>query len=193
MKTMLALALVGLLSISSLAEAKKQNPQDKAKIKTVQRGPSSAELNCPRGFVKITGSETIKDFCISKKVEDDRRWEDALSNCEGKKFNNRKARLCNKQEWSLACNQKKSDLGMETGKYDEWVAGYKIAVGEVLDVVSCNRFTSAGGTWESSFGSRCCFAIPLPPRVREINHNPEVQQPSEPASEPKDGDVIENI
>jgi len=108
MKTMLALALVGLLSISSLAEAQKQ--------KKVQPNPvvfydEYDELDCPKNFVKIDGSGVVDDFCISERDESILNTVSAESNCERKifnesgEFNDTKAHLCDEQERILACRQ----------------------------------------------------------------------------------------
>ncbi|MFN8943869.1 MAG: hypothetical protein ACK5WZ_04500 [Pseudobdellovibrionaceae bacterium] len=157
MKTMLALALVGLISIISLAEAKKQNPKDIAKIKTVQRDPSSAKLNCPDEFVKIEGSKEVGgDFCISKKKVEDLNtssWQDARSKCEDKSETYREVFLCTIQHWSLACNQKKSDLGMDEEK--EWVLDPFKGGGKVIGTQGCNTLVNSNG---GSLSSRCCIS-----------------------------------
>jgi hypothetical protein len=157
MKTMLALALVGVLSISSLAEAKKQNPQDKAKIKTVQRGPSSAELNCSEGYVKITGQGDTNDFCISEKVEDIKTWLYARSNCHKKIINGRQAHLCDSHERTLACKQN-DGLKMDgTQETQEWVSDEHTNNGKVIgkscDLKSTFYYNHIG----NSYHSRCCY------------------------------------
>jgi hypothetical protein len=157
MKKMLALALVGLLSISSLAEAKKDT-QASAKSKTVQRGPSSAELNCIDGFVNIKGSGAIKDFCISEKVEEKTNLGRARSNCEGKasnNSNNREVHLCTIREWKLACEQKKPVLGM--GQDFEWVADldyFDIPI--VMGNERCDNISKDSNVFRPR-GSRCCY------------------------------------
>ena len=82
MKTIFALALVGLLSITSLAEARSVNKSTKPE--RAQRSPSSAELNCSGKFTKIEDKENKVggDFCISKKVENKRYRNSAESNCQ---------------------------------------------------------------------------------------------------------------
>ena len=157
MKRFFSLALVGLLSISSLAEAK-QDTQASAKSKTVQRGPSSAELNCPTDFVKITGSKNVSDFCISQKVEDKSTWNVAKSNCEGKEFsevNGGKASLCIRDEWILACNKNLPNLGF--GSEKEWVANLYFDDGKNPSGSGCESFLSHFGGFGASYGSRCCF------------------------------------
>jgi hypothetical protein len=160
MKTMLALALVGLLSISSLAEAK-NDTKASAKSKTVQRGPSSAELNCPAGFVKITGQGNTNDFCISETVQNDKKWEEAISHCINMKFSKEfkggKASLCKLDEWKLACEQNRSNLGMAGAR--EWV-NFKDSDGDVgamgMDSRRCDSL-SIHPPSPFLFDSRCCF------------------------------------
>jgi len=120
MITILAMALVGLLSISSLAEARSVNKTPKPE--RAQRSPSSDELTCPEDFVKIKGAyRGPTDFCISKKVEGEKTWRAARSNCKDKKNIGREQFLCTRDQWELACKQQKKELLMpDYGR--EWVS-----------------------------------------------------------------------
>ncbi len=153
MKTILAMALVGLLSISSLAEEAGLGVQP-TEPKSVQPNPSSAELNCSGEFTKIEDKKNKAggDFCITKNVQIRRFQFLAKANCDGKQ-----AHLCSRKQWFLACKTKGKELMMsnENSGEIEWVADLYDSDGGVMGYSGCDSFGSS--YVYSSSGWRCCF------------------------------------
>ncbi len=116
MKTMLALALVGFLSITSLAQEDglvdhNQLPSKPKIVPPLVKDDTTGEFSqksCPSGSVKIEDNDT-GDFCISKDLEDKKGYDDAVNHCQTKVFpENRKFNLCSKGQLVSACSKKEN-------------------------------------------------------------------------------------
>jgi hypothetical protein len=162
MKRIFALAIVGVLSITSLAEARSVNKSPKPE--RVQRSPSSARLTCPDKFVKIEDAEKwtgfLGDFCITEKVQDKQSEDQGEANCKKIVHSNRKAFGCNYREWVFACRQnkdKKLKMGEGNGGSEEWVFDpYGHDGAGVLGKWGCNG-DPYFPDWGVSYGYRCCY------------------------------------
>ena len=109
MKTMLALALVGLLSITSLAEEKKFEEQEGSSIKPLTKDEPDelSQKSCPSGFKRIEDKDT-GNFCISD-LENYRSFDDANSHCQSLKGLNRtQGELCSNLQLVSACSKKEN-------------------------------------------------------------------------------------
>jgi hypothetical protein len=149
MKIILAMALVGLLSISSLA-----NQEPKLLINEVL--PTS-ESNCPDEYKFIEGNSKIRGFCITKSVQTKMRLSLAKENCKEQVHDGREAFLCRFNEWKLACEKYGEELIMSqknSGKL-EWVADLYNDKEEVMGYSGCDSITSSAVN--TSYVSRCCY------------------------------------
>jgi hypothetical protein len=158
-KRIFALALVGLLSISSLAEEEGLGVQP-TEPESVQLNRSSAELNCSGEFTKIEDKENKAggDFCITKNVQKRQFQFVAKANCKKQDHDGKQAHLCSRKQWFLACKTKGKELIMSnenSGKI-EWVADLYDGFGEVMGYSGCDSFYSSIFV-ANSYGSRCCF------------------------------------
>jgi len=151
MKTILAMALVGLLSISSLAN---QDPPD------LSNELLPPDISCPAEYEIIKGNSKIKDFCITKSVQTKMRHSLAIENCK-KHVHDGTAFLCGSDEWFLACKKNGKQLKMgkdhdrDAAEWIEWVSDNGRNFSQVMDNSDCNSFSiiDIGGL----FGSRCCY------------------------------------
>jgi hypothetical protein len=152
MKRIFALALVGLLSISSLAST------DAPDISEGLLPPD--KISCPAEYEFIEGNSKIKGFCITKSVQKPMRLSDAKENCNEQIHNGRKAFLCGFKEWKLACENNGKELKMSK-EYDgstEFVANLYFFVGQVMGPWGCDSSRSSdSANVRDSNGSRCCF------------------------------------
>jgi hypothetical protein len=152
MKRIFALALVSLLSISSLAN---QEPK-----LLINKFLPTSESNCPAEYVFIEGNSEMRGFCITKSVQTPMRLSLAKENCKEQVHDGKKAYLCGSEEWFLACKKNGEELIMlqkNSGKL-EWVDDrneFSFGFGQVMGFSRCDKFID--DYFSLSIGSRCCF------------------------------------
>jgi hypothetical protein len=132
MKTMLALALVGLLSITSLAEEKKFEEQEGSEpLPQATKRPSVQPLtkdepdelsqkSCPSGFKRIEDKDT-GNFCISEGLLSNYSYANAIQTCNRmEKYS--KGDLCSNSQLVSACS-KKENFVRNIDKIGMWTFG----------------------------------------------------------------------
>jgi hypothetical protein len=156
MKRIFAMALVGLLSISSLAEEENLNPYiDPYMIIEVEKP-------CPAGFTKIEDKENKAGggFCITSSSQKSESRVTPKQNCAKHVYYGTKAFLCSSEQWSLACKNNGEELKMknksgsvEQELVDGFIDDWQIKVSSDCDTFVKGRFK----IWTDDYGSRCCF------------------------------------
>jgi hypothetical protein len=170
MKRIFALALVSLLSISSLAN---QDPPD---LSNELLPPD--KISCPAEFTEIYDKKHTAggDFCISNTVQKDGTQFMGVENCEKQVHDDRKAWLCDFEKWTLACKQagKRLKMGKANGGSIEWT--YSNYIGTVTqqavrawdcDLSRIDRTNpNAPRVYNNDYantnvyhGSRCCLRV----------------------------------
>jgi hypothetical protein len=163
MKTILAMALVGLLSISSLAEEAGLGvpPTEPDEPESVQPYPSFAELKCHDKYTKIE-YEAGGDFCIQNRASKNWFFDNALDSCKSEVRDNKITHLCSQEEWTLACKQVGSELKMskENGGEPEWVQNNNKPL--VKGIYGCESITNRNlidDKNKSKNSFRCCYSM----------------------------------
>jgi len=126
MKTMLALAIVGFLSLSSLAENKELKKEDindlpskRESFQPQNKNNTTDELSqesCPEKL-KMIESHSARKFCISRQLQPQKTKNDAIQDCKNLIGpHNSHGLICNKVQMESACSFE-NDLD----KIDKWV------------------------------------------------------------------------
>jgi len=180
MKKILAIAVVVLLSLSSLAdlvEDNKSNLEEKSNLEgegskplpqatkrqsvqpLTKDGPVKlSQKSCPSEFFVRFEDKDIGDFCISKDLQDEEKYVVANERCRANgEINGRRFQICSKEQLVSACN-KKENFVRTPAKTLTLMFGYEKG-SLYIGGADCKVEAFGNGGEDLSHKFRCCVQL----------------------------------